>query len=303
MVLCALHQCVVRSLVFIFLPAALFSFAEGRVALCITGGARTFGFPAVHKAIFRNLLTADTDIFAFLFASTPAFKDDNDVYCQDKSKRLELLFAPHNHAVAHLSVYDEGTCDRFSRHGSYCNECGGGTMFMQLGWIDNCFRHAVAYASKRNFSYTHFIRARPDFYVGSRFPSDAFTQTDRIFTARKNDYPGSDMLMLISEPMMQSWWRPMVAEILQPPACNALRSHCCMESHLFEGTHKPQTTQLRELNGMLVRRWNRVECWDPYPSCGNDTEKNLLLAELAAQHDVVECATTREDAISAHEEG
>ena len=68
----------------------------------------------------------------------------------------------------------------------------------------------------------------------------------------------------------------------------------------FEGAHKPKTTQLRELNGMLVRRWNRVECWDPYPLCGNETEKDLILAELAAQHDVVECASTREDAIAAH---
>lgn len=95
----------------------------------------------------------------------------------------------------------------------------------------------------------------------------------------------------------------MAASILQPPACYALRSNCCLESYLFEGAYKPQITQVRALNGMLVRRWNRVECWDPYPLCGNETEKDLILAELAAQHDFVECAATREDAIVAHEEG
>ena len=87
-----------------------------------------------------------------------------------------------------------------------CYRCKGGASreqtYLQLGWVNQCFEEA-----SRRGPYTHYIRTRPDLYIGAPVPQWAFSanHSHRLWTAHKYA-PGSDMFFIVSEELMARWW-------------------------------------------------------------------------------------------------
>ena len=247
----------------------------GRRALCITGAARTFAFPALYEAIRTHLVTPDTDVFAFLFESTPAYKDNNNVLCNG-TLSLQSILATFNPVEAR--VHPLPVCPPDSA--ADCESCAASrNVVLQLGWVDHCFRRAEQHATAHGFEYDVYVRTRPDMFVGAPLPHHLLPGI--VYTGRKMDAPGSDQFFAVHKETYASWWRNLCLR------CSCLGS-CCAEYTIFKNQ---RVVQLGELNAMLVRRQNRVECWDPPPRCGNETQKDEFLGAMA-QDRLTECRTT-----------
>ena len=249
-----------RALLLLFLS----EYARARTALCITGAARTFAFPALHEAVRSTLVTNDTDVFAFVFENTPAITAGNGVLCTGPTP-LEMLLAKFRPVEAHVipvPICPPGRPD--------CETCIlSKNVILQVGWIDYCFARADAHAKAHGFEYDVFIRTRPDAFVGAPFPD--LTRADTVYTGRKTDAPGSDRVFAFRKEMYHSWWKRLCL------ACGCYGA-CCPEYSIFNGQN---VVQVGEVNEMLVRSPNRTECWDPHPACGNATQQAELLLALA----------------------
>jgi hypothetical protein len=257
----------------LFLLATSLVSVSARTALCITGAARTFAFPALHEAVRSALVTNETDVFAYVFSKTPPLIHGNDVLCSGPTP-LELLLAKFRPIEAH--IYPDPRCP--PGHPD-CESCvTAKNVVLQLGWIDHCFRRAREHAVAHGFEYDVYIRTRPDMFVGSPFP--AVMRTDAAYTGRKTDAPGSDQLFSFRKEMYTAWWQRLCF------SCSCLEhlGPCCLEYEIFKGQN---VVQVRELNAMLVRDPDRTDCWDPPPRCGNEQQRAELVQALLKDNSTV----------------
>ena len=215
-----------------------------RVAVCLTGSVRTFAYTAVH-ATLSNLLTENTDLFVFIQLTAPAFKDNNDLSCYPFYHAFDVL------KPLHVSVQLSS------------DDCS------QVGRIASCFAFAEAHAHKNGFEYDAFVRARPDMAYGGTLPMLSASDS-HVYVADKED-----ILFVLSRHMIKTWWNPLGY------TCSSfsIGSGCCPED-AFQAL---KLKKLNETNGMLVRRWNRIECWGKDMKCANETQHDQLLLALARE--------------------
>ena len=191
---------------------------DPRTALCIVGHLRTFLLPPVYESIYTQLVASSpgrTDVYVFLTTGHGARGDSR--------AEPECSAAPLDAALAllrplHVSLFGGASrCEEVRFGAAPC--CGGAgaplraLAYMQLSWIDACF--ATAAAAGRN--YTHFMRTRPDLFIGAPPPRWAWApaHAHTVFTMDK-DAPGSDMFFLFARPLLDLWWRRV------PLACDAM---------------------------------------------------------------------------------
>jgi hypothetical protein len=191
---------------------------DPRTALCIVGHLRTFLLPPVYESIHAQLVASSpgrTDVYVFLTTGHGARGDSR--------AEPECSAAPLDAALAllrplHVSLFGGASrCEEVRFGAAPC--CGGAgaplraLAYMQLSWIDACF--ATAAAAGRN--YTHFMRTRPDLFIGAPPPRWAWApaHAHTVFTMDK-DAPGSDMFFLFARPLLDLWWRRV------PLTCDAM---------------------------------------------------------------------------------
>jgi hypothetical protein len=179
------------------------------------GNLRTFLLPPVFESIHRQLVLgapagARVDVFLHLITGRGARGGDAraERACGAAPLRAALdLLRPvslrlHGGASSCADVRFEGP-----GHGAGC--CAGGGLrtlaYLQAAWVDACLAEAAARPGVR---YSHFLRTRPDLFVGAPLPEWAFARAHAhtVFTADK-DAPGSDMLFLVSRALLFRWWR------------------------------------------------------------------------------------------------
>ena len=73
---------------------------------------------------------------------------------------------------------------------------------MQMGWVRKCFAYA-----RSQHDYSHYIRTRPDLYIGAPVPQWVFAPRNahRLFSMDK-DARGSDMFFVVSRAVMSRWF-------------------------------------------------------------------------------------------------
>jgi len=237
---------------------------SGRRALCITGAARTFAATPVYSSILEHLKTPDTDVFAYVFESGPAFKDNNNIYCRQEGVGLDSIIQKFQPVL--WKVYPSPTCPGLYPDCDSCTSSKG--PLMQIGWVNQCFKQAETHAKLHGFEYEAYIRVRPDVHIDAPFPTSLDANT--VYTGRKTDAPGFDAIFAMHASLYHSWWSKLCISCACMP-------QCCAEYHIFRGQN---IVQVGELNAKLVRRLDRTECWDPWPRCGDEQKKAELIDKL-----------------------
>jgi hypothetical protein len=188
-----------------------------RIALCIVGGLRTFLLPPVHESIRRQLIAphppGSVDVFFFLTLHHRALTDSRgqplDLECSASPLRAVLdSFSPR-----HVSLWkNASSCKGGVRFGAEsCAACEGGAyreaVYVQTGWVNQCFEAARREEARAGANYTHFIRTRPDLFIGGPLPRWAFEPRHQhvLWTAHKYA-PGSDLFFVASAHLMARWW-------------------------------------------------------------------------------------------------
>lgn len=245
------------SLVLLF---AFPSFTEQKAAVCITGTLRTFMLDEVHTKLFEAIVRPfDVDVFLYL---TITADSQNNIGCVEhlhNFPRMLAMVKPTQVVLAKSSVCEQlplqtrMPCCPDKRSSS-----------LQLAWIDSCFQAAHVYASRRSFSYSHYVRVRPDLLIGGYLPQSAWT-SPVVITSIKADAPGSDMFFMFQSNLLESWWNKLDFR------CNSLPG-CCPEYYIFRNVAVQQVAELRVV---LVRTPQKYYCWDHGHICNASQVQQL----------------------------
>ena len=175
-------------------------------ALCIVGNLRTFLLPPVHESIHEHLVAGAggrVDVYVFL---TTGHGGRSDGHEEPECSAVPLETALALLKPVHVTVFDgPSRCENVRFGDAEC--CGGGGLkglaYLQLSWIDACFAHAHAHAE-----YSHYMRTRPDLFIGAPPPRWAFEPAhERTLFTMDKDAPASDMFFFFSAALLDTWWR------------------------------------------------------------------------------------------------
>jgi hypothetical protein len=183
-----------------------------KIALCIVGTLRTFLLPPVFESIHRNLVavhpqgTVDVYFHLSLHHSGKRY----DVECSGEGATLATAQSLFNPLETVLSTIPSN-CAHTRFNGTCCTGPFEGHVtegnFMQASRIAKCFEAAASRGGQHY--YTHYVRARPDLYIGAPFPPWVWGEqhaAHKIFTSDK-DAPASDMLFAFGSRLLTAWWR------------------------------------------------------------------------------------------------
>lgn len=183
-----------------------------KIALCVVGSLRTFLLPPVYTSIHDHLVLphppGTVDVYLFLTTHHTG-RSNEDGQIDQECSAVPLSTAQELLHPVHTSLNPfPSDCQHLSFKGQCCGERGSLTesSYIQLGAIDACFTLA---ASKGGGTYSHFMRTRPDLYIGSPVPSWVWAakHSARTVWTMDKDAPGSDMLFLFGVRLLEVWWR------------------------------------------------------------------------------------------------
>jgi hypothetical protein len=212
------------------------------VAVLISGQIRTGVFKE-QILFFERFLLHLQNIFQHVDVYVVLKIPDQHETCFIKSERgiqqLKELLAVWN-PVHNVFFYD------FHYEKGTRPESNG-----QLKMIDMCIQHAMEYEKINHRKYDLFFRVRPDScFLLNELCFDKIHE-NYVYTAIKEDAPGSDQVFMFNPAMLDHWWKPMIQQWMTHTfVCSTL------EYNIFPKEIVKQTFQC-----WLIRDYEKTSYW------------------------------------------
>ena len=252
-----------------------------KVAVCMIGVARTFYLRPVYESYQREVVeslgkTGPVDTFLLMATAVAHMPhrmhthSNNEVTCYDalfegEWQRLLKIVQP-----VHVDLLKHSNCDTYesfqrpypeqARMVGPCCRSGDETetRFLQMAMMDQCMKTAERHAEANGFSYTHFIRARPDMAYWSPIPSTILRRKSSLTSIIKADSAASDMFYVIPKALKAAWWDKMHRRCEDfPPGKEPV-------GVFFRG--RVPVVMDADIRGGIVRHPGALDCWYERPA-------------------------------------